>query len=594
MHAVIEVISPNEITVIDLGNEPGTTVNGERVAKRRVSVGDVIGIGTHTLKLEHVEAPRRAFVASAVPAALFPTFTTQNPFLSAATSATVPVFSGTQDYTMVKSGPDVSPEEVELLHVSAVDVRVMWGQNVLHHQQLSPPRSWAVGEQGDYVVGAATLGTDLLPVVVSEGGSARLVVPDGASGTLEIAGQPPVELTEWIASGRASRSSSVANAFEIELPAKATARVTPRGTDLTFEVKTGNAGKPVDTGFLAMLADGAQKHIGLSLLAHAGIIASLAFFMPKMAADDADAIDRDQILLMQKYLAASAEREREETDDEASGPSDATGGTGSRAEGAEGKAGNPNAPAADARFAVKKNDDGDPRLARERAKIEASDFGMIGLLATFSGAPSGPVNPWGAPTANGPDAVNATGNMWASDIGDSFGYGLGLNGVGEGGGCAGGQNCGMIGLGQIGPLGHGAGPHDGQGLGPGGWGRGAGPLKGARPPRGAPTMRQERTTVNGRIPEEVIQRIVRQNFGRFRLCYENGLRTNPALTGRVATKFVIGRDGAVSMAADAGSDLPDQGVVSCVVRGFSNLSFPAPEGGTVKVVYPIVFAPGDS
>ena len=26
---------------------------------------------------------------------------------------------------------------------------------------------------------------------------------------------------------------------------------------------------------------------------------------------------------------------------------------------------------------------------------------------------------------------------------------------------------------------------------------------------------------------EVIQRIVRQNYGRFRLCYENGLRNNP-------------------------------------------------------------------
>ena len=45
---------------------------------------------------------------------------------------------------------------------------------------------------------------------------------------------------------------------------------------------------------------------------------------------------------------------------------------------------------------------------------------------------------------------------------------------------------------------------------------------------------------NGRIPAEVIQRIVRQNFGRFRLCYENGLRNNPNLQGRVAVSFVIG------------------------------------------------------
>ena len=49
----------------------------------------------------------------------------------------------------------------------------------------------------------------------------------------------------------------------------------------------------------------------------------------------------------------------------------------------------------------------------------------------------------------------------------------------------------------------------------------------------------------------------------------------------------------VATASDGGSELPDQGVVSCVVRGFGNLSFPQPEGGIVTVVYPIIFNPGD-
>src|ERR1019366_1238265 len=108
-----------------------------------------------------------------------------------------------------------------------------------------------------------------------------------------------------------------------------------------------------------------------------------------------------------------------------------------------------------------------------------------------------------------------------------------------------------------------------------------------------PKLREGATQVNGRLPPEVIQRIVRQNFGRFRLCYENGMRANPNLQGRVSVKFVIDRSGAVSMTADGGSDLPDQGVVQCVVRGFGNLSFPQPEGGMVTVVYPIIFNPGD-
>jgi hypothetical protein len=97
--------------------------------------------------------------------------------------------------------------------------------------------------------------------------------------------------------------------------------------------------------------------------------------------------------------------------------------------------------------------------------------------------------------------------------------------------------------------------------------------------------------VTGRLPPEVIRRIVRQNFGRFRLCYENGLRLNRALEGRVSTRFVIDTAGAVASVTDAGSDLPSASTVSCVERGFGNLSFPQPEGGTVVVVYPIVFAP---
>ena len=100
------------------------------------------------------------------------------------------------------------------------------------------------------------------------------------------------------------------------------------------------------------------------------------------------------------------------------------------------------------------------------------------------------------------------------------------------------------------------------------------------------------TSVSGRLPPEVIQRIVRQNFGRFRACYEAGMRNNPNLAGRVAVNFVIGRDGSVGQANNAGSDLPDSAVVSCVVRAFYGLSFPAPESGIVTVSYPIAFAPG--
>jgi hypothetical protein len=100
--------------------------------------------------------------------------------------------------------------------------------------------------------------------------------------------------------------------------------------------------------------------------------------------------------------------------------------------------------------------------------------------------------------------------------------------------------------------------------------------------------------VAGRLPAEVIQRIVRQSSGRFRLCYDEGRRDDPRLGGRVSVRFVIRRDGEVSSVVDGGSDLHDSSVIACVLRAFAGLSFPLPEGGPVTVTYPIVFSPPGS
>jgi hypothetical protein len=86
---------------------------------------------------------------------------------------------------------------------------------------------------------------------------------------------------------------------------------------------------------------------------------------------------------------------------------------------------------------------------------------------------------------------------------------------------------------------------------------------------------------------------VRNRYGVFRDCYEQGLRRNPALVGSVVVRFVIDRDGLVSKAVvHPDTDLPDQEVVRCVVAGYRAIVFPEPQGGIVTVVYPIRFAPG--
>jgi hypothetical protein len=209
MHAVIEVASPEDITLIDLGNEPGTIVNGARINKCKIQPGDMIQIGGTRIQLENAEvaaatavpagtqlgmgaAPPPMPVAAAQPqafdaptppppaafaaapaanpfAAAAPAAPAANPFAAAPAPAANPFAAaapaanpfaaaapagspfaaaggfaapaafghngqshghghgvaddappGTYTYTLIKSGPDVNPDEVEVGHLTAV------------------------------------------------------------------------------------------------------------------------------------------------------------------------------------------------------------------------------------------------------------------------------------------------------------------------------------------------------------------------------------------------------------------------------------------------------------------------------------------
>lgn len=94
------------------------------------------------------------------------------------------------------------------------------------------------------------------------------------------------------------------------------------------------------------------------------------------------------------------------------------------------------------------------------------------------------------------------------------------------------------------------------------------------------------------LPAEVIQRVIKQNFGQFRRCYEAGLRSCPNLQGRVTVRFTILRDGSVKGARVESSDLPDKAVGTCVAHRMGELTFPTFDGKPIQVSYPISFSPG--
>jgi hypothetical protein len=210
-----------------------------------------------------------------------------------------------------------------------------------------------------------------------------------------------------------------------------------------------------------------------------------------------------------------------------------------------------------------------------KTKEASPEFQAVAVTAPSPAAVASP-----APSASASAVASAAPSATElGQFGEPFGAGeLGLT-VPDGGGYAGGT----VGLGNIGTLGHGAGTGTGSGYGAGHGAIGHG--RAARILQGLPM-------VSGRLPPEVVTRIVRRSFGSFRVCYEQGLARDPRLAGKVVTKLVIDEKGAVAKAArDAATTLGDAAVVSCIVGTFSRMTFPQPEGGIVTVVVPLVLRP---
>lgn len=502
---------------------------------------------------------------------------TRNPFLRAETPPVV-----------------LRPPNLSALAAETVEVTVQWGTTVLAVEQLTPPRPFAVGEVGG-ARGAGTgplggVGFALSPELLGSQRRELVVLRAGAPFAVLHGGEEPrvLEAGQLVdASSLLVDCSDVApGARGIELRQGRVVLVEASG--ITFRLAGSERVEALPRGVLGGMDRTGLSTIGTAAILQGVLIATLAYLTPSVADASMDELDPERLALMQQYLKASAERNQEEEEQKPEAGGSEPGAPAEAAKGPAGKSGHSQGPTKPARLAIQ-GDSAEPVVSRAELRSEAQSFGMIGVLASLN-ATNAPSSPWGAELPAGSDAANAHGDLFSRDIGDTFGSGLALSGIGEGGGSRGT----FVGLAQIGDgtcigvtcLGKG-----GFGGGPGGWGGSRGRLAGTHQ-SGSPIIRIARDVqVSGRLPGDVIQRIVRQNFGRFRQCYEVGLRSNPNLEGRVTARFVIGRDGAVSNVS-AGGDLPDAKVSSCVASAFYGLSFPAPENGIVTVSYPILLTPG--
>ena len=470
-------------------------------------------------------------------------------------------------YVMIQSGPEVRPEDCEVEDVDAVEVTLFWGDTILHTAHMSPLRSFTLGDGAtkdapvDFVVPAEKLGASRVTLIDIVDGRPRLMLPPAAETSHE----------ELSARG------------QLELSRGESCRLTLG--DLAISVGVVAAGKGSRAGLLERLDRSAAGYFGLSALASAAIIGAMAAFTPALGLTADEGVERERLYAIQQYLDASAERDKEAIEEkteagEQQGANDP--GSAGASKGAAGKMGSATAKPANRRAGWRgPADNPAPTVPREVALREAQTFGLIGILGSMNANdPNQVTAPWGADVSLGSDPYSALGNMWGDDLGESWGVnGLALQGPDEGGG----GRANVIGIDGISTC--------------------AGELCRGRfsglkdRPMGEHATRAPRirpagaTQVSGRLPAETIQRVVRQSYGRFRSCYETGLRSNPNLEGRVTARFVIGRDGAVMNVANGGSDLPDSGVVSCVLGAYYGLSFPTPDNGVVRVSYPIMFSP---
>jgi hypothetical protein len=439
----------------------------------------------------------------------------------------------------------------------------------------------------DYFLPSEKLGSTRAPLVYVRGGVSYAVIFEGATGLVQQGGQRST-VAELIAAGGVEPCPELAGAVMVVLAAGTSVQMAHNG--MSFYVASVAAGRRFAAPLLSAGSMAGALMVGLSFLVHTGLLAGFAFFKPTLGGVDDEEAHRERVLLMQQLIKSTQDPEQEaEQAKESSEGGDAK--QGARAKDAEGAMGKKDMAAANQKWGKEgPRDNKEPMLEKTRGEriAEAREFGIIGMLNQIGpsgGDPSAPTAAWGRDLALGADDKSADGAFFGSTIGDSGGSGgLGMSGIGIGGG----GDYNGIGLSSIGTIGSSGTCVGANCSGVGGThGRMQGDHKVS-----APKMTPGSTVLKGRLPAEVVQRVIRQNFGRFRACYEGGLRNNPSLAGRVAVRFVIGRDGAVANVGNGGSDLPDSAVVSCVVRSFGGLSFPAPEDGIVTVVYPITFAPG--
>ena len=95
--------------------------------------------------------------------------------------------------------------------------------------------------------------------------------------------------------------------------------------------------------------------------------------------------------------------------------------------------------------------------------------------------------------------------------------------------------------------------------------------------------------LEGKADASGVASVIKRRQSAIRKCYEEGLRANPKLSGKVYIKFTIGSRGRVTSASvDKVKGSVGKSVGDCIARRLKGWKFPKPDDGSATFRYPFV------
>jgi hypothetical protein len=414
--------------------------------------------------------------------------------------------------------------------------------------------------------------TASFPLVAPRGDEFVLSFGAGMSGELVADGQS-IALGDLAARGRAYRSTEIAGAFELPIPANA--RIFARLGLVSFTVAAVPRPRRQAVPLLGGLEQRTLGFVAGSLGVHLAILVLLQL------APIGDGSTNIEIGVTEPTAIVTSSTNNEvQPPDETTGY-DAAGEEATKATPLEsGAVGKPDP--RDGHFRIKQVAE-TPALTRAEAIEQAMRVSMLGRLRASD---------FQSLVQTGDITSGLDGSTFYSGLGEGDGgghgqFGTGLSGFGAGAGCT--FDCGTIPGGRfdlIGKTGRFGGDYSFTGGGPHA-GRHVAQVPCTRSADGNCTG-LGKPEVIGDFDKTIIRRYIRRCLSQIQYCYDHELLAHPDLAGDVVVQFFILQTGAVKSATGSGVD---DAVASCVADVIARIQFPAlpPNDPVVQVKYPFSF-----